>query len=369
MRLVKSHLLWRAIDGFRAEFSRQFAVVLAQVLEQGGRYRKPIAAGQGLDLTNVAKRGPHHGGLDTVRPVVGVDLADRLHTRISVGCVRAATRLDVPIEDASDKRGNEKDAGVGTSRRLAKRKHQSQIAVDALSLKHLGGLDTLPGGSDLDQDMLASDATRGIGGDDRAGLRDRCGRIEREVGIDFRRDASRNDPGKLAPERDGETVANRRDRCLRIAGLTASPRDRLVHEVSIDRVFDRLEQQGRVRGAVLRLQSPYRLDVTRIRDDDGHLTELCKLRSLLPLSFAYRISHSATAHVAFATSCFRHEIPGRRDHIVRRDDMCAIHCYDLGSWSSSSSSAVGHEGVAMPKTSARRPSASREFRGRVALVG
>ena len=92
----------------------------------------------------------------------------------------------------------------------AQREQQRQVAVDALLLQDLGGADALPGGGDLDQDALAGDAARRVGGDDGARLVDRRRRVEGEVGVHLGRDAARHDAGELRPEGDGEPVADRR---------------------------------------------------------------------------------------------------------------------------------------------------------------
>lgn len=64
-----------------------------------------------------------------------------------------------PVEDTADEGGDEVGVGLGGTDGLGQGEHEGQVAVDAVvTLEDLGGLDTLPGGGDLDQDTVLGDA-------------------------------------------------------------------------------------------------------------------------------------------------------------------------------------------------------------------
>lgn len=77
--------------------------------------------------------------------------ADALDTRVFVGGEVLLHGGLVPIEDATDERRDEEGAGFGGSNGLYKRKHQGQVAVDALFLEDFCGFDALPSRGNLDQ--------------------------------------------------------------------------------------------------------------------------------------------------------------------------------------------------------------------------
>lgn len=65
----------------------------------------------------------------------------------------------VPVENTADEGGDEVGTGLSGGDSLGDGEHQGQVGVDAVvALKDLGGLDTLPGGGDLDQDAVLGDA-------------------------------------------------------------------------------------------------------------------------------------------------------------------------------------------------------------------
>ena len=71
---------------------------------------------------------------------------------------------------SSDEGGDEGDASLGTGDGLGEAEKKGQVAVDALLLESSGGLDTLPGGSDLDQDSLSGDTGLLVESNDLSGL-------------------------------------------------------------------------------------------------------------------------------------------------------------------------------------------------------
>lgn len=59
----------------------------------------------------------------------------------------------VPVKDTTDEGGDEEGTSLGSGNGLGEGEHESEVAVDAvLRLQNVGGLDTLVGRSDLDQD-------------------------------------------------------------------------------------------------------------------------------------------------------------------------------------------------------------------------
>lgn len=91
--------------------------------------------------------------------VVVVNALDGLDTRILLGRVVAFVSSLVPVENTTNKGGNEESASLSSSDSLDKREHEGQVAVDAvLRLQDVSGLDTFPGGGNLDEDAVLGDA-------------------------------------------------------------------------------------------------------------------------------------------------------------------------------------------------------------------
>lgn len=91
--------------------------------------------------------------------VVVKDLLHGLDTRILVSAVVLSGALLVPVEDTSDEGGDEGDLCLGAGDGLAETEEEGEVAVDLMfALELSGGLDTLPGGRDLDENSLFWDA-------------------------------------------------------------------------------------------------------------------------------------------------------------------------------------------------------------------
>lgn len=134
---------------------------VVQVLQQVGRDGQVVTAGQLGDLTGVTERGSHDNGLVAVLLVVVEDVLHRLDTGVLLGSVLLLVVGLVPVKDTTNEGGDEEGAGLSTSDGLDSREDEGQVAVDAmLALKDVGGLDTLPGGGDLDEDAVLGDALR-----------------------------------------------------------------------------------------------------------------------------------------------------------------------------------------------------------------
>lgn len=123
------------------------------------RNRQVITPGQLRNFTDVAERSAHDDGLVAVFFVVVEDALHALDAGVLVGREVLLHRGLVPVEDAADERRNEEGSRLGARDRLHQRKHQRQVAVDAmLRLQDVCGLDAFPGRGDLDEDAVFVDA-------------------------------------------------------------------------------------------------------------------------------------------------------------------------------------------------------------------
>ena len=122
--------------------------------------------------THVTERGTHDDGLVSVLLVVVVDLADRLNTRILLILVGGSGLVFlVPVQNTANEGRDESDTSLGTSNSLAETEQESEIAVDPIvTLEFTGSLDTLPGGSDLDENAFLGDPNRLVELDQVLGL-------------------------------------------------------------------------------------------------------------------------------------------------------------------------------------------------------
>lgn len=118
-----------------------------------------VTASQLGDLTGVTERGTHDNGLVAVLLVVVEDVLDGLDTGVLLSGVVTLVSGLVPVEDTADEGRDEVGTGLSGSDGLNGGEHEGQVAVDAvLGLEDLSGLDTLPGGGDLDENAVAGDA-------------------------------------------------------------------------------------------------------------------------------------------------------------------------------------------------------------------
>lgn len=179
-----------------------------------------------------------------------------------------------PIKDATNERRDEESTGLSSSDGLDGREHERQVAVDAvLGLQDLGSLDTLVGGSDLDENAALIDAELLVQVNDVQSLADRLLGVVREGSVDFGGDLAGDDLEDAATELNQETVEGVVD--LLIDGgalndshqyvahlqspksdntyLVLAVRDSGVDELSVRGVLSRSEDQRRVGGSILRL--------------------------------------------------------------------------------------------------------------------
>lgn len=134
-------------------------------MERGAWVRRTYRDGQVVaasklgDLAGVAERGTHDDGLVAELLVVVEDALDGGDTGVLLlGVLLLGGGLE-PVEDTANEGGDEVGVGLSGSNSLDEGEHEGQVAVDAVvTLQDLGGLDTLPGGGDLDQDTVLLDA-------------------------------------------------------------------------------------------------------------------------------------------------------------------------------------------------------------------
>lgn len=132
-------------------------------VSEGQTYRdgQVVAASELGDLAGVTERSSHDNGLVAVLLVVVEDALHRLDTGVLLGGVFALVGSLEPVEDTANERRDKEGTRLSTGDGLHEGEHEGQVAVDlVLSLEDVGCLDTLPGGSDLDQNAIPRDAER-----------------------------------------------------------------------------------------------------------------------------------------------------------------------------------------------------------------
>ena len=79
--------------------------------------------------------------------------------------------LLVPVQNTANEGRDESDTSLGTSNSLAETEQESKVAVDpVVTLEFTGSLDTLPSGSDLDENTFLGDTDRLVERDQVLGL-------------------------------------------------------------------------------------------------------------------------------------------------------------------------------------------------------
>ena len=106
--------------------------------------------------TYVTERGTHDDGPVSVLLVVVEDLADGLNARVLLVLVSGSGLvLLVPVQNTTDEGRDKGDISLGTSNSLAKTEQESEVTVDlVVALEFTSGLNTLPGGSNLDENAF-----------------------------------------------------------------------------------------------------------------------------------------------------------------------------------------------------------------------
>jgi hypothetical protein len=143
----------------------------------------------GSTETYVAERSTHDDGFVSVLLVVVVDGADGLDARVLLVLVSGSGLvLLVPVQNTTNEGRDESDTSLGASHSLAETEQESKVAVDlVVALEFTSGLDTLPGGSNLDENAILGDADGLVELDQVPGLYRGTSRVksapEREIGV------------------------------------------------------------------------------------------------------------------------------------------------------------------------------------------
>lgn len=120
-----------------------------------GTYRdsQVITSSQLSDLTDTSEGSAHDDSLVTELLVVVEDALDGCNSWVLLLAVGLSGLGLVPIEDTADEGRDEVGVGLSGSDGLDLGEEEGKVAVDAvLLLEDTGGLDTFPGGGDLDED-------------------------------------------------------------------------------------------------------------------------------------------------------------------------------------------------------------------------
>jgi len=120
----------------------------------------------------VTERGPHDDGPVSVLLVVIVNRGDGPNTRVFIVLVsRSGLVLLVPVQNATDEGRDEGDTGFGTSNSLPETEQEGEVTVDlVVTLEFASSLDTLPAGSNLDENTFLGDPNRLVELDQVLGL-------------------------------------------------------------------------------------------------------------------------------------------------------------------------------------------------------
>jgi hypothetical protein len=125
--------------------------------------------------------------------------------------------------------------------------------VDALLLELGGGLDTLPGRGDLDEDTVLLDADRLVEVNELVRLLDGSGLVERVLGVDLGRDTARDDLEDLLAELDEERVDGKVNLGLDVTRLLLAGGNGGVDQLGVGGELGCGKDEGGVGGSVLGL--------------------------------------------------------------------------------------------------------------------
>ena len=173
-------------------------------------------------VTYVPEGSTHDNGLVSMLLVVVEDLLHGHDTRVLIASIgRAGLGLLVPVEDlrrisasstllsksaityTADEGRDEGNTSLRTRNGLREAEEEGEVTVDAVvALELAGGLDTLPGRGDLDEDALLLDPDRLVERNELLGLGLRRLLVVGEAGVDLGRDTAGDDLEDLLAEFD-----------------------------------------------------------------------------------------------------------------------------------------------------------------------
>lgn len=223
--------------------------------EQLGGDSQVVDTGQSLDFANVSERSTHDDGLVSVLLVVVEDVLDRLDSRVLLASVIGVrVLLLVPVEDSTDEGRDQGGTSLGTGDGLTETEEQGQVAVNVLvGLQVSGGLDTFPGGSDLDQDSLSLNTDGFVEGDQLLGLVDSGLGVVGQGGVNFGGDSTGDDLEDLSAEFNKESVGGVLDLGVNVTSLLLGVLDGDVNESGVTFLLGGGQNQGGVGSGILGL--------------------------------------------------------------------------------------------------------------------
>jgi len=251
-------LLW---DGFLG---------VVKLLEEVWRDGQVVATSQLGDFTLVSEGSTHYNGLVTELLVVVENALDRADTWVLRSRVGLSGGSLVPIENTSDEWGDEVGTGLGGGDGLLEREHEGQVGVDSvLGLELTGGLDTLPGGGDLDEDTLLVDSDGLVEIDDVESLVDGGLLVEGETGINFGGDLSRDNGENFLSELDEESVKGSIDLGIEVSAVFLSVSNGGIDQMSVFWLLGSSEDERWVGGGILWLVLGDSSEVTAVTDNSS----------------------------------------------------------------------------------------------------
>ena len=260
----------------RVQTGRQRRIGGCELRQQLRADGQQIATGQGGDLPDVAKRGPHDFGGDAVFFVVVENRTHRLHARVlragHGGFVPSCSRrLFVPVINAAHKGRDQLHLGLATGHRLAKGKQECQVATNPLTFEFRRGLDAFPSGRHFDQHPLACNALGRVQSHDAVRPRHGGRSVKTQTCIDLGRDATRNRLQNLAAKTHQQMVHHHIQRLAEMLGHGLREQGRIF------RLLDRFQNQRRVGRRILRLELGQLFEITGVGHHSGELFERVEL--------------------------------------------------------------------------------------------
>lgn len=240
-----------------------------QVLQQVGGDGQVVAASKLGNLASVAERGTHDNGAVAVLLVVVEDGLDGQDTGVLLLGVGLASAGLEPVQNAANEGRDQESASLGGGNGLGKREHEGQVGVDAVvALQDLSGLDTLPGGGNLDQDTVLGDALGLVQVNDVQGLVDGGLGVEGQLGVNLGGDTAGNNVQDLAAELNQQVVEGDLDLLVDGAGGLLADGNGIVNQLGVLGLLGGSQNQRGVGGGILGLVLGDGTEVTRVGDDD-----------------------------------------------------------------------------------------------------
>jgi len=241
-----------------------------ELLKEVWRDSQVIATSELGDLTNVSEGSTHDDGVVAELLVVVEDGLDGSDTWVLLLGVLLLGRCLVPVKDTTNEWGDEESTGLSGGNSLGDGEQEGKVGVDTVvALKDTGGLDTLPGGGNLDQDAGLVNTCGLVKLNDVKGLVNGSLGGERETGIDLSGDLSWDNLQDLLSELDEELVEGSVDLLVDGGALVLTVGDGGINEAGVLWLLGSSEDQRWVGGSILWLVLANGSKVTRVGDNGG----------------------------------------------------------------------------------------------------